>query len=298
MKYPIYLLVFCLVMSTAFGSQASSAADGQKLRTVLLDLKANNVDQETVNIVASLVSAELSQNPNLELITSKDIQSMAALEADKRDMGCDDSNSCLAELAGALGARLVIFGDVGMLGPNLILGLSLFDSEEAKAISRIIVRTKDLGDFPDKLEEKMIEFLKPLDIAVADEPKTVDEQVAKAPPTPEAPQAESVSATSSGGEIDWLKVGGGAAAVALGAGALLWAESQQYGVMRAQYTAYQEAISAGQAPDQSFSQQDFEAMNTAYTNAQTGQFMGAFLMVGGTGLMTWGVLEAFKTAGE
>ena len=86
--------------------------------------------------------------------------------------------------------------------------------------------------------------------------------------------------------------------MALGAGALLWAESQQYGVMRAQYTAYQEAISAGQAPDQSFSQQDFDAMNTAYTNAQTGQFMGAFLMVGGTGLMTWGVLEAFKTAGE
>ena len=61
MKYPTYLLVFCLLLSTAFGSQASSANDGQKLRTVLLDLKANNVDQETVNIVASLVSANVSE---------------------------------------------------------------------------------------------------------------------------------------------------------------------------------------------------------------------------------------------
>ena len=275
------------------------AEDSEKLRTVLLDLKGNKVDQETVNIVASLVSAELSQNDNLELITSKDIQSMAALEADKRDMGCGDSNSCLAELAGALGARLVVFGDVGMLGPNLILGLNLFDSEEAKAISRIIVRTKDLGDFPDKLEGSMAKFLEPLDVTIS-EASSPENQVAKTPAStePQNTKAETVKAPSTGGQIDWLKVGGGAAAVAIGAGALLWAESHQYGVLRSQYTAYQDAVSSGDVPEQSFSQQDFNDMNTAYNNAQTGRFMGAFFVVGGTGLMTWGLLEAFKPAGE
>ena len=232
----------------------------------------------------------MSQNPNLELITSKDIQSMAALEADKRDMGCDDSNSCLAELAGALGARLVIFGDVGMLGPNLILGLNLFDSEEAKAISRIIVRTKDLGDFPDKLEASMVKFLKPLEIAIPEEPAP-ENQVAKAPPTTQTPQAETVTAPTSSGQMDWLSgrwcSGSGPWRFAVGGVPTVRR-------MRAQYTVYQEAISQDKLevfPNK------LDAMNTAYTNAQTGQFMGASWL-GGTGLMTWGVLEAFKTAGE
>ena len=77
-------------------------------------------------------------------------------------MGCDDETSCLAESAGAMDARYVIFGDVGQLGPLLILGLNLFDAREAKAVSRKVVQTKDLEDFPGKLEAGLKKFMKPV----------------------------------------------------------------------------------------------------------------------------------------
>ena len=118
--------------------------------------------KKTVNIISSLVTANLANYEVLRLITSTDIKNMASLEAEKQTMGCDDETSCLAELAGAMDARYVIFGDVGQLGPLLILGLNLFDAREAKAVSRMVVQTKDLEDFPGKLEAGLKKFMKPV----------------------------------------------------------------------------------------------------------------------------------------
>ena len=235
MKTPLcWLSLFFGCVLGLWSQPGWSTEDGEKIRTVMLELKGNKVDQETVNIVTSLVTAELSKFEQLELITSKDMQNMAKLEAEKQTMGCNDDSSCLVELAGALGARLVIFGDVGMLGPNIMMGLSLFDSQQAKAVSRVNVRTQDLGD-PDKIEASMEGFIAPVLAA------SKNASAAKPAPKP------AFAAVGSGG-VDWLKVGGGLVTVAVGAGAMAWAGSQPYPALRAEYTAYQEAVSAAARP--------------------------------------------------
>lgn len=46
-------------------------------------------------------------------------------------MGCGDS-SCLAEIAGAMGAEFVVFGDVGKLGETFVINLNLFDNNAVR----------------------------------------------------------------------------------------------------------------------------------------------------------------------
>ena len=59
--------------------------------------------------------------------------------------GCDEgSTSCLAELAGAMGARLVLFGDLGKLGDTTVVSLNLFLSDQAQSAGRETVRVKSL----------------------------------------------------------------------------------------------------------------------------------------------------------
>ena len=122
----------CLVFAMAFVFHGQAMAK-EKPRVLFLDLTAALVKPEEAKILTDMVSAELGQYDEYEAITSTDLRQMAALEAEKQSVGCSDS-SCLAELAGAMGARYVIFGSVGKLGEKFILTLNLFDSVEAKAV--------------------------------------------------------------------------------------------------------------------------------------------------------------------
>ncbi len=65
---------------------------------------------------------------------------MLDLEASRSSIGCGDA-SCLAEIAGAMGASLVVFGDVGLLGSTYTITLNLFDSGAATALGRESVQT-------------------------------------------------------------------------------------------------------------------------------------------------------------
>jgi hypothetical protein len=58
-----------------------------------------------------------------------------ALESEKAAMGCEDE-SCAAEIAGALGADLVVFGRGTRLGDLNIIHLTLFNATEARTVGR------------------------------------------------------------------------------------------------------------------------------------------------------------------
>ena len=50
----------------------------------------------------------------------------------------------MAELAGALGADLVVYGELGKLGNQYMLQQSLFDTKAGKAITRISVQSESI----------------------------------------------------------------------------------------------------------------------------------------------------------
>jgi hypothetical protein len=101
---------------------------------------APRADDSTA-LLTSLVVTSLSNEPGFEVLASEDVRKQVELEGDRQLAGCEDgSNSCLAELAGALGARVVVYGKLGQLGDSIVLTLNLFDSSDNKAAGRAIVR--------------------------------------------------------------------------------------------------------------------------------------------------------------
>jgi hypothetical protein len=114
-------------------------------------------------------------------------------------MGCDEA-SCLAELAGAMGARLVVFGDANKLGTVTILTLSLFDSSKTQSVGRVSVQAATIEELPAKLppavRDLVREALQSENIAVA--------------PGVGAPAVDDTAKSPMAGVWTWGLVAGGA----------------------------------------------------------------------------------------
>jgi hypothetical protein len=129
----------------AAGTGATSAVVEQKAaRAVLvMEMKSSSVDADTLRTITSTLAVSVSKRPGLSVLTGEDVKKLAEVEADKQMLGCDPSaTSCLAEIAGAMGADLVLYGDIGKLGELYVVNLNLFEAGAAKAVGRQSVQSK------------------------------------------------------------------------------------------------------------------------------------------------------------
>lgn len=171
-------------------------------RVLVLAPTSKAFDPGTATTIGGLITSELSADARLDIIGSAEVERLAALEGDRQNAGCAD-NSCLAELAGAIGARYVVFGDVGKLGDIVIVQLNLFDSQTAQALTRVTVQANSMSELPRALPPRVRELAAPL--------------VAS---TPTSSTSSSMSSTSSStGFNPWpiVLVGSGVAAIVVGA---------------------------------------------------------------------------------
>ena len=158
-------LFFGALLLAAGGVSAQSATDApqadHKLSVMVLEPSATNPDDKAIaTAVSGLIPVELAVVDGLEVLAAADVKQMIEYEAEKQAIGCSD-NSCLAELAGALGADLVIFGDVSRLGTLIIVNINLFDSVKTRAAGRISIQTKNVEELPGKLEPAMKKLVGP-----------------------------------------------------------------------------------------------------------------------------------------
>lgn len=122
-------------------------------RVLVLDLEAvGAVDKDTARSIDPLVLAAASI-PGAEVLAQSELKKIAEVEANKADLGCDDS-SCLAELAGAMGARFVLFGTVSKLGDATTVSISMFDSRSS-TVARDNVVVRDLAKLSDELPPRV-----------------------------------------------------------------------------------------------------------------------------------------------
>jgi hypothetical protein len=110
---------------------------------------------------AGLIIVELSADKRLDVISAAEVRRLAELEGERQTIGCNDT-SCLAELAGAMGARYVVFGDVGTLGSLVVMNLNLFDGATTQAISRVTVQSEGIGGLPAALPARIKVLAQPL----------------------------------------------------------------------------------------------------------------------------------------
>ncbi|MFZ9887060.1 MAG: hypothetical protein ACO3JL_06125 [Myxococcota bacterium] len=133
-------------MLTALALVGLLAAAAEDHPVVLvLDLEANGVDRVTADVVSGDVAQSLAKGGRLSVMRQSDLRQLIDVEAQRQSIGCD-TNSCLAELAGALGAAYVVFGSVSRLGETHVVQLSLFDSRSAAVLGRESARARRLED--------------------------------------------------------------------------------------------------------------------------------------------------------
>lgn len=128
---------------------------------LVMDLTPNGIDEDTARTINSTLAVTVSERPKLTAYTAKDLKTMVDLEAQKVLIGCD-AESCLAEVANAMGAELVLYGDIGTLGSMMIINLNLFNSLEATSVGRETVEIRSQENLIVQLKAKVVKLLAPI----------------------------------------------------------------------------------------------------------------------------------------
>jgi TolB-like protein len=183
------------------------ATPAGRARVLVLDPTSKVTDDPNINpamltTLGKLIIVELAKDRRLDVVSAEDLKRLAQLESDRQALGCEGEAACLAELADAMGARYVVFGDVGKIGASVIVTLNLFDSQRATALNRATAPAKDVNELINTLPTKATELVAPLVVGSPDAARPV---VAPAAPADE------------GGSVwPYVLIGGGLAVAALG----------------------------------------------------------------------------------
>src|SRR5688572_256451 len=78
------------------------------------------------------------------------MKDMLDAEQQKMLLGCD-KESCMAEIAGAMGAERLVAGSVGALGAMFVVTLKLIDTKSAQVASRASRRFGKIEEVPDAI---------------------------------------------------------------------------------------------------------------------------------------------------
>lgn len=125
---------------------------------VALSRPARAVSVEDGRLLTSLVASAAAKDPRVDVLTTADLRAAVDLAADKTMAGCD-AQSCLADIAAAMDAAAVLHGTVGVLGDQLLLNLSLFDSAAAASVGRATARASDVSAMADGVNAAVTEVL-------------------------------------------------------------------------------------------------------------------------------------------
>lgn len=102
------------------------------LRMAVTDV-AHDADLEprVARIFADSFAAELRKLNLVSVISMDEVRSMLSVEANRQAVGCSEDESCLAEIADALGADVVISGSIAFLDDRRVLSLKRIDQKMA-----------------------------------------------------------------------------------------------------------------------------------------------------------------------
>lgn len=218
----------------------AAAVTTKRLKLLVLDVKsasADDIDAGQVETLTAYLAARAARF-DLEVVSSSDIRERIEIEGDKQAIGCDtNTNSCLADIAGALGAELVLSSRAGKLDALYLISLQLFDARASSALARTSVQAWSLAEATPQLGAAIDEMLTKTTGAKPSEPS------AAVAPLPKSAVAIDGTMRAS------LLIGGGAtAAVGVVTALLGAAPALLYGQKKQELTALTERFEEGSGP--------------------------------------------------
>ena len=131
-------------VTAATPAPSAPAAAAPKPTVLVLDLEAAGVSKDDAHFVTAEIARTLAEPSTVNVLTAADLRRLASLESDKQAMGCE-AQSCLAELANAMGAEYVVFGTIGRIDEQVMLEVSLFAAVAARPVGRRDVKAPSLS---------------------------------------------------------------------------------------------------------------------------------------------------------
>jgi TolB-like protein len=124
---------------------ASATEAPERLSIFVLDLDDDVEDAVSSDIATALVTGELAGYRRLRVASGEDVRRLLEMQTSRSLAGCEDAE-CLADVAGAMGARFLVSGNLTREEPALKLNLALVDALEAKTVARESVMARDMED--------------------------------------------------------------------------------------------------------------------------------------------------------
>lgn len=170
---------------------------GAAPRVVVWQVHAGEgVEGKTADAITEALTAEVRRRAGGEVVTQREIATVLSLEQQKQVLGCQ-SDSCMVELAGALGVERLVAGDLARLGESWLFHLKLMDAGKAKVFAQADRRLRggSIDDVLDVLPGMVTELfpgaLPPPAAAAAERPSWVPPAsgAARASTSPAPPEA-------------------------------------------------------------------------------------------------------------
>lgn len=105
-------------------------APNRTARVAVYEVSAAPGSERVADVVTASIVAELRKLDGLSVIGMDEVRAMLDLEAQKQLVGCGD-DSCLAEIAAALGVDIVIVGSIATVGDESVFGLRRIEQATA-----------------------------------------------------------------------------------------------------------------------------------------------------------------------
>jgi len=112
------------------------------LRVALADLGVTGVPDTVVSVFTDSLLAEVRKLQRTSVIGMAEVRAMLDMEAARQIAGCADEESCLAELAGSLGADVLLVGTLADLGDATALSLKRIDQRSGTVVGQVNQRLK------------------------------------------------------------------------------------------------------------------------------------------------------------
>jgi hypothetical protein len=114
-----------------------SAGAQDKPQLAVIDLKAQaGVEQTKAQMLTDVLCTSIKNMDEYRVISREDINAMLMHVRDQQLLGCDDTR-CMAQIGGALGVSRIVYGNIGMLGTEYLINLTILNIDSATVVNRI-----------------------------------------------------------------------------------------------------------------------------------------------------------------
>lgn len=109
-------------------------ASPMPLRVASAGIEGVGVDAKLLSLLGDEVAHQLSSGGRVAVVTPGDITAVLGVERQRQLLGCSGESNCVVELAGALGVRYVLAGDVARIGNHFSVTLKMLDATTGFAL--------------------------------------------------------------------------------------------------------------------------------------------------------------------